>query len=138
MYRLGVLFFALASTEPSVAQVVVGTDAIAARRSTTGSVCPGQPERPLVWPSTHIAYVVDGAEMVRSGDGGAAVRRAFQTWQDVPSAALEFRFDGRVKDEPIGWKANGANRNVVKWVDHGWPGPPDDPSFTLIHFDCKT
>jgi hypothetical protein len=138
MYRFGVLLFAFAATEPSAAQIVLGHDAVVARRSTTGSVCPGQPERPLIWPSTHIAYVIEGAEMVRGGDGVLAVRRAFQTWQDVPSAALEFRFDGRVKDEPIGWRASGGNRNVVKWIDHGWPGPPDEPSHTLITFDCKT
>jgi hypothetical protein len=112
-------------------------------RTTTRSSdppCGGDQAKPLYWHAIRIPYVVDAAGSADIADGSVfdAVRLSFLTWEDVACSYISFRYDGTLPNAPIGFLPEGANRNVVKWIESGWTRSRSAIAVTLTTFDCNT
>src|SRR5262245_5547401 len=91
------------------------------------------------WPVSEVHWTLDDACSADVGVDAceAAVKAAFQTWEDVPCAYLSFPYDGRMAAAPIGYQQGGQNLNVVKWFESGWPGMADQNALTLTTLGCS-
>ena len=125
-----------------ISLLLVSAPAAAYVRTTTQSStppCPGGTAFPLFWGEVTIPYVIDAAT-TPDVPGGAvdAVRASFQTWDDVASSYINFRYDGTMANAPIGFMLNGPNENVVKWIESGWMQSSRAIAVTLLTFDCNS
>ncbi|HKA86195.1 MAG TPA: matrixin family metalloprotease [Haliangiales bacterium] len=131
-----------ASARLVVLALAVAAPARAYVRTTTKSSnppCPGPTAVPLQWRQVVIPYVVDAAT-TPDVPGGAvdAVRASFQTWDDVASSYVTFRFDGTMANAPVGYVMGGPNENVVKWIESNWSQSTRAIAVTLNTFDCNS
>jgi hypothetical protein len=122
--------------------LAVATPARAYVRTTTKSAsppCPGATAIPLQWRQVVVPYVIDAAT-TPDVPGGAvdAMRASFQTWDDVASSYITFRFDGTMVNAPVGFMIGGPNLNVVKWFESDWTQSARAIAVTLATFDCNT
>jgi matrixin len=107
-------------------------------RTTTHSQCPNPTAYPLYWGQTTVPYVIDAATTPDvSGGAVDAVRASFQTWDDIASSYINFRYDGTMANAPVGFDLHGTNENVVRWIESGWTAASSAIAITVLTFDCS-
>ncbi len=90
---------------------------------------------PLHWPEMPVSYAVaaDGSRDLPIAAAERSVRAAFDAWDEVHGAKVEFRYDGVVDGLEAGYdRADGAvNHNAVVWSRDLWDFEPDALAITL-------
>ncbi len=122
--------------------VILAVPAAGYVRTTTSASpsCPDGVARPLFWAAIEIPWIIDDAGSADVAPSAAtdAARASFATWDEVPCSYIAFRFDGAVRDAPIGYVFGGPNVNTVKWLEQGWMQSARSIAVTLTTFDCNT
>jgi hypothetical protein len=84
----------------------------------------------LHWPKRTVSYRLVAGNVPGGAAGENAVHNAFNSWSAV-SSNLNYRFDGFVSSGAQAYD----NRNLVYWIQSGWPYDPTLLAITFRYFD---
>jgi hypothetical protein len=89
---------------------------------------------PLYWQpdDVPVAYELESGNVPAGTAGEAAVHRAFETWSNL-SSNLEYTFGGYVSQGAHAYDG----RNLVYWVNAGWPYDANVAALTLHYYDTR-
>jgi hypothetical protein len=92
---------------------------------------------PAHWQADHIDVVIDPSIDALGPAARDAVETSFATWRAVSESAVpEVGFTSGVAD-PIGYRANAANANTVRYVAGGYPPAGSALSITIATYDMS-
>jgi hypothetical protein len=103
--------------------------------------CPGSDAKPLYWNSASaVPFFIDsaGTPDVMGEAAFDAVVASFRAWEDVTGSYIAFDYRGKKDNAPVGFVRDGANVNVVKWIESGWAQSARAIAVTLTTYDCNT
>ena len=88
---------------------------------------------PLHWETgpLPIPYYIDGdgCDDIADGSDLDAIQSAFQSWENVSSGRIEFRFIGTVDTADMP-----PDANIILWMNDDWPFDPGYVAKTRVHY----
>jgi hypothetical protein len=88
------------------------------------------------WPSMPVSYWINaqGSPQIQNGSDFAAVQAAFQTWQNVPTANIQFNYKGTTPVATAGFDG----MNLVTFADSSIPLGTTTIAVTLSYYGTVT
>lgn len=115
--------------------------AIAFVRTTTLSSdppCSNGEEHPLYWNRLAVPITYDAAftPEVPAEDVAAALDASLAAWSEPACSHLDLTPVGTIANPRVGYQREGANQNVLTWIQEDWPRNARAIAVTLNTFDC--
>ena len=102
----------------------------------------GETPIPIYWDVDSVVYRINeaGTSDVSFDEASAAIRRSFDTWNEVSCSGLRLVYGGITGEDFVGFDSTSiqSNSNIVMFVDSGWRHQGDALGLTSVTYDLTT